>query len=208
MTMAGPENPNVRRFRETTIGRATNTQKHTGIQRLQDPPTRQALAAAGWVSGGYLWPGGEGRAERDLEASNFGLPVERESRSSNGPTPDATNELAGASYSLVASEQAHKGDPVRYYPPHGVPRDLPPAHIDLLASAPWMAAVPGTIVHAVAQSRTRAFAEDLQQGYVGEKQIFSDRRHEGRRYRPSHKYDLLPQDPYPVDPEVDWTRGF
>ncbi len=99
-----------------------------------------------------------------LEATNFGLPVERGQRfRARRAGDDVSREHMGATHHLVTHAQTQEGDPAHpvHFPPHGVPPDLPPAHIDIMASAPWLAAVPGTVFHAAAQSRTDAFEEGL-----------------------------------------------
>jgi hypothetical protein len=68
-----------------------------------------------------------------------------------------------------------------------------------------MAGASGTIEHTIAEVWREAFDEGLMQGHVGDKEIFLDRRHHGRRYWETDYVEELrgPQKPYPKGWQAD-----
>jgi hypothetical protein len=128
---------------------------------------------------------------------------------------------------MVPSDQTHEGDPQRHS--HGVPVDLPPSMVEIIAGAPRALPVSQRIQHGNEESRMEAFQRDLDEALgnvydlaVFHRQVglgsdvglrpwvFRDRRVSGRRYRGTYEGDPdTPQEPYPSAPhcaDIDQER--
>ena len=131
-----------RRFTDSAIGRAVN-HRHTGN---------------GW-------------AERHLEATNFGMPVQTDQRTHSRRTePTGVNEYHGATHTLVMSVQFKAADPAHpgYFPPHGLPpgyehpQRLGPDVLD--PGGPRILPVTQEIEHGPELSRSAEFQEAAELG--------------------------------------------
>ena len=207
------ESREVRRFTDTALARATNTQRHTGQQSRQLPATRQPLEdGGGWIHGEV-----DG-AERFLEATNFGQPPAQERPKTKRAEPAARHEVHGATYKTVMHEQTQSGDPLRF-PPHGVPPQYAhPMNLRSLISEDAVRALPVSqeIEHGPSQSRTAEFASAAEEDYVMRQAGFlvhhhyatvgfRDRRSDGRRFRPTDNTEDMygPQEPYNIESQTD-----
>jgi hypothetical protein len=203
----------IGRFEQTALRRAVGVDKHSGSPTERDPATADALALAGWLSGGAQgWLGGQGRAEADLGRS-YGLPVEydrhnderrgvpvKQARSTR-VEPDATGEAAGPTYNIISNlpeQYRHAGDAAARLIIPGAPRALP---------------VTQAVSHGPEPSRSETFDEAAER-LAGDLPTlhstagFIDRRLFGRKHRPGGLFDAESYCPYPKDQEPDWSRGY
>jgi hypothetical protein len=65
------------------------------------------------------------------------------------------NEVNGPTYQMIMSDQHQEGDPQLH--PHGVPANLGPPHIAILAGAPRALSVEQRVMHAPPESRDAEF---------------------------------------------------
>jgi hypothetical protein len=103
------------------------------------------------------------------------------------------------------------GDPQRH--PHGVPANLGPALIPIIAGAPRALSVSQRVEHGAIESRSERFADavngalDVNDALAADFlwRTWSDRRHEGRRYRGTDFIRDLdgPQEPYEKGHQAD-----
>jgi hypothetical protein len=167
-------------FARTSISRATNTAKHSGVNNRDD------------------W------AERHLENTAFGVPPERpRAREQQTKRPElvARHEWHGAAYEMVTHQQRQEGDPT----PHGVPPQYThPMNLTgmIVGGAPRALPVTQAITHGPAQDRAKAFAQGSAEEFLLGNENFRDRRVDGRRYRGTWNGEGR-QEPYDIESQTD-----